>query len=89
MSNDFNTVLYVGVTNNLIRRTREHKNKTNDSFTKKYNITKLVYFEEFECINSAIHREKQIKKYRRDKKDMLIDEINPARKDLYEDLFYS
>ena len=82
ISNVANTSVYVGVTNNLERRIYEHKNKVNDGFTKKYNVTKLVYFEETNSINSAIEREKQIKKWSRTKKDELINSINPTWKDL-------
>jgi len=68
MTNDRNTVLYVGVTGDLIRRVYEHKAKLADGFTKKYNIVKLVYYEVFEDIESAILREKQIKAGSRQKK---------------------
>jgi putative endonuclease len=61
MTNNRNTVLYVGVTNDLIRRVYEHKEKLADGFTKKYNIVKLVYYEIFEDIENAILREKQVK----------------------------
>ena len=67
-----NTVMYIGVTNDLVRRLYEHKNKLNDVFTKKYNLNKLVYFELFFDINEAIKREKEIKKWRRDKKNKLV-----------------
>lgn len=77
MTNPSHTVLYVGVTNNLARRVWEHKSKQNEGFTKKYNVTKLVYYELTDNPESAIAREKQIKKYRREKKDALIDKLNP------------
>ena len=64
-----NTVMYIGVTNDLVRRLYEHKNKLYDRFTKKYNLNKLVYFELFFDINEAIKREKEIKKWRREKKN--------------------
>ena len=86
MSNQNNTVLYVGVTNNLIRRVFEHKNHVVDGFTKEYNVDKLVYYEVTEDVNSAIEREKQLKGWTRKKKDMLIDTLNPSREDLYEKL---
>ncbi len=70
--------MYVGVTNNLIRRLYEHKNHLIDGFTKKYNVIKLVYFEETNCIQSAIAREKQIKGWRRDKKNNLVESQNPS-----------
>ena len=86
LSNEYNTVLYIGVTNNLIRRVYEHKNKLVDGFTKKYNLNKLVYYETTENINSAIEREKQLKKYSRAKKNKLVDKFNKYWKDLYEDI---
>ena len=78
LTNSYNTVLYVGVTNNLVRRIYEHKNKLVDGFTKKYNLNKLVYFEETTDINSAILREKQLKYYKRCKKIALIEKVNPT-----------
>ena len=82
ISNWNNRVLYVGLTNNLARRIYEHKNKLIDGFTKKYNINKLIYYEHMTDINSAIRREKQIKKWRREKKNKLIETINPKWLDL-------
>ena len=76
MTNNRNTVLYVGVTNDLIRRVYEHKEKVADGFTRKYNITKLVYYEVFEDIENAILREKQIKAGSRQKKVQLINSLN-------------
>ncbi|HQV70045.1 MAG TPA: GIY-YIG nuclease family protein [Thermoflexales bacterium] len=72
-----NEVVYVGVTNNLHRRMYEHKNKLVDGFTKKYNVDKLVYFEHITDVAVAIAREKQIKSLRREKKDALINSLNP------------
>ncbi|MEW6194581.1 MAG: GIY-YIG nuclease family protein [Bacteroidota bacterium] len=69
LTNWNNKVIYVGVTNNLKRRVYEHKNKLLDGFTKKYNINKLVYYEETVDVNSAIKREKEIKKWGREKKN--------------------
>ncbi len=86
LTNQYNTVLYTGVTNNLERRLYEHKNKLINGFTKKYNVDKLVYFEQTDNINSAITREKQIKGWIRKKKDELIASINAEWKDLSEDL---
>lgn len=86
MTNKVNTVLYVGVTNNLVKRVYQHKNKLASSFTSKYNIDKLVYFEVFEDINEAIAREKQIKAGSRKKKIDLIVKFNPTFKDLYPDI---
>ena len=77
LTTKYNKMLYVGVTNNLIRRVTEHKNGVNESFTKKFNINKLVYFEIFDYIDLAIAREKQIKGYSHDKKAALVNSINP------------
>jgi putative endonuclease len=84
LTNKSNKVLYIGVTNDLERRMYEHKNKMIDGFTKKYNLTKLVYFEASTNINSAIEREKQLKNWHRDWKINLIEEFNPEWKDLSE-----
>jgi putative endonuclease len=86
MTNSHNTVLYVGVTNDLIRRVYEHKEKLAGGFTRKYNIVKLVYYEIFEDIENAILREKQIKAGSRRKKVQLIDSINIEWRDLYDEL---
>ncbi len=86
MTNPTNTVLYIGVTNNLIRRVYEHKQKLIKGFTAKYNITKLVYFEVFDDIESAIQREKQLKGGSRKKKIALITKNNPFCQDLYEEI---
>ncbi len=86
MTNKNNTVLYTGVTNNLIRRVCEHKEKLTKGFTSKYNVNKLVYFEETNSIDSAIKREKQIKAGSRQKKIDLINFLNPEWKDLYDDI---
>ncbi|HBD04894.1 TPA: excinuclease ABC subunit C [Candidatus Uhrbacteria bacterium] len=88
MTNNFDTVLYVGMTSNLTQRVNQHKEKHFKGFTQRYNISKLVYYEVFDDINMAIEREKQIKKYSRAKKEKLIDEMNPAWNDLHENLFY-
>lgn len=79
--------LYTGVTNDLMRRVYEHKNKMVEGFTKKYNITKLVYFVETNDVQSAITREKQIKGWLRAKKIALIESKNPEWKDLSEGWF--
>ena len=79
-------MLYVGVTNDLIRRVYEHKEKLVEGFTKKYNITKLAYYEVFEEIESAISRGKQIKAGSRRRKIQLINSINKEWHDLYEKL---
>jgi len=83
LSNKNNTVLYVGVTNDLIRRVYEHKNKLCEGFTKKSNIDKLVYYEVCENPLSAIEREKQIKSGSRKKKISLIESMNIEWVDLY------
>ena len=74
--------LYTGVTNNLERRVFEHKNHLIEGFTKRYKITKLVYFEETDYIGVAISREKQVKGWKRSKKITLIESINPDWQDL-------
>lgn len=82
MANWNNKVLYTGVTNNLERRIFEHQNRTNEGFTKRYRAYKLVYFETTEDIKAAIEREKQIKSWRREKKNELMETMNPEWKDL-------
>lgn len=78
MTNAKNGTLYVGVSNDIVRRIYEHKNKTfPDSFTARYNCDKLVYFEEYKYVNDAIEREKKIKAGSRQKKIELIESINP------------
>ena len=77
--------LYTGVTNNLERRVYEHKHKLVPGFTSKYNITKLVYYEEGNDVNEALSREKQIKGWLRAKKIALIESLNPEWKDLSSD----
>ena len=79
--------LYVGITNDLVRRVYEHKQKLIDGFTKKYNMTWLAYFEETNDARSAIAREKQIKGWLRIKKITLIETVNPSWKDLAEDWY--
>ena len=79
---NFSKTLYLGVTNNLIKRIYEHKHKLVNGFTKKYNITKLVHFEETNDVNVAIAREKQIKGWLRKKKIALIELKNPRWEDL-------
>ena len=86
MTNKNNTVLYTGVTSDLVKRVYEHKNKLADGFTKKYNAVKLVYYEVFDDISEAIRREKQIKGGSRDNKVRLIESMNPRWDDLYDDI---
>lgn len=82
LTNWNNNVMYIGVTNNLPRRLEEHKLGMVDGFTKNYVIHKLVYFETGPDINLAIAREKELKSWRRSKKDALVETINPEWKDL-------
>ena len=82
LANWNNKVIYTGVTNDLERRLYEHKNKLIDGFTKKYNVDKLVYFDFCENVESAILREKQMKGWTRQKKNMLIEQMNPDWRDL-------
>ena len=86
LTNKSNRVLYIGVTNNLIRRIQEHKQKLVKGFTQKYSCTKLVYFEEARYINDALQREKQLKNWHRAWKIDLINENNPSWDDLSETL---
>ena len=84
MANKTNTTIYIGVTSDLIKRVWEHKNKLVDGFTKRYNVNKLVYYEETTDVNSAIAREKQLKGWNRAKKNKLIESTNPNWDDLYD-----
>ncbi len=86
LTNWNNKVMYVGVTNDLARRIYEHKSKVVPCFTEKYNVGKLVYFEETPDVQAALVREKEIKKWWREKKDALVISVNPERRDLSEDL---
>lgn len=88
MTNKTNKVLYVGATKNILRRKNEHVNKTvQNSFTEKYNVNKLVYYEVFEESDLAFKREKQIKAGSRQKKINLINSINSKWRDLTQDLY--
>ncbi|RZJ58937.1 MAG: GIY-YIG nuclease family protein [Hymenobacter sp.] len=82
LANPYHTVLYIGVTNNLERRIAEHKAGVHEGFTKKYNVSKLVYFETSPTITAAIEREKQLKAGSRARKLALINEQNPTWQDL-------
>ena len=82
MSNKNNTVIYIGITSNLLKRVYQHKTKAYKGFTYKYNCDMLIYFEEFNDINQAISREKQLKAGNRKKKEDLINAVNPEWKDL-------
>jgi len=86
MASRRNGTLYIGITNDIVRRVYEHKNNFIDGFTSKYGIHNLVYYEQFDNIESAIQREKQLKKWNRKWKIELIERVNPNWKDLYEDL---
>ncbi len=82
MSSKNNSTLYVGTTNDLTRRVLEHKSGGGSAFTSKYQCYKLVYYESFSDVNQAIAREKQIKGWKRDRKEALIDSVNKERIDL-------
>lgn len=82
LTNRSNKVLYIGVTNNIERRMYEHKNKLAKGFTEKYNLNKLIYFEETRDVHSALKREKQLKNWHRDWKRNLISDFNPDWEDL-------
>ena len=88
ISNNFRNVLYIGVTRNLERRLYEHKNKLIDGFSKKYNLNVLLFYETTEYALDAIAREKQLKKWNRDKKFALIKSVNPKLRDLSEDWWF-
>ena len=87
LTNRKNGTLYIGVTNNLIKRVFEHKNKVFKGFTEKYDINKLIYYECYDNIEYAIQREKRMKKWNRNWKIELIEKNNKEWKDLYPDLF--
>jgi putative endonuclease len=87
VTNKHLTSLYVGVTSDLAQRIYDHRNHNyRNSFTDKYNVEFLVYYELFDSITLAIDREKEIKKWRREKKDALVNKFNPEWKDLYNDI---
>ncbi len=86
MSNKLNNVLYIGVTNDILRRVHEHKNNLTEGFTKKYNCHKLVWYQQTQDINSAIIQEKRMKKWKREYKDNIINDMNPEWIDLYDGL---
>ncbi|MBR4784445.1 MAG: GIY-YIG nuclease family protein [Fibrobacter sp.] len=85
MTNQSNSTLYIGVSNNIVRRSLEHISGTGATFTSKYKINKLVYFERYTEITDAIRREKQLKGWIRAKKEMLINQMNPEWKNLMSD----
>lgn len=82
LTNKYNKTLYIGVTNNLERRLFEHQHEIVKGFTQKYQLKKLVYLEEYNDINAAIAREKQLKNWHRQWKINLIESVNPTWKDL-------
>jgi len=82
ITNFSNTTLYIGVTNNLERRLFEHENEMADGFSKRYHCHKLLYFEVTNSVESALEREKQLKRWSRTKKDTLIKTMNPEMEDL-------
>ena len=86
LSNKKNGTLYIGITNDLVRRVYEHKSKHVEGFSKKYNLSRLVWFDETSDVNAAIEKEKQMKKWKRAWKVGLIEEANPSWRDLYFDL---
>jgi putative endonuclease len=87
MTNNNNTVLYTGITNNIVRRVAEHREAITPGFTCKYRVTKLVYCEVAPTAEIAINREKQIKAGRRRKKEELISSFNPEWRDLSDELY--
>ena len=80
LTNENNNVMYIGITNDLKRRVYEHKSNSIEGFTKKYHVHKLVYYEITTDVNSAIAREKQLKKWKRAKKNALVETLNPKWK---------
>ena len=82
LTNTNNHVMYIGITNNLQRRVYEHKTGVFEGFTKKYRVHKLVYYENCHDVNDAIRREKQLKAWSREKKNKLVESINPEWKEL-------
>ncbi|OFW87803.1 MAG: hypothetical protein A3J37_01180 [Alphaproteobacteria bacterium RIFCSPHIGHO2_12_FULL_45_9] len=86
LANKTHEVIYTGVTSDLVKRIWQHKNKIADGFTSKYNVNKLVFYEVHDNAESAIKREKNIKGWKRDWKDQLIEKENPRWDDLYESI---
>ena len=86
LTNKYNRVLYIGVTRDLRRRVAEHRLHVNRGFTSKYNVEKLVYYEQFDLLDDAIHRESQLKNWRREWKQKLVADFNPEWRDLAEDI---
>ncbi len=86
LTNFEETTFYIGVTSNLQKRIWEHKNKVVEGFTEKYNVDRLVYYEQTEDVETALNREKQLKRWHRQWKINLIKEFNPEMKDLFESI---
>ena len=86
LSSARNGTLYIGVTSNLIKRIWEHKNHVIEGFTKKYNVDRLVWYEQHGDVNEAIKREKQIKRWKRDWKIEMIEKMNSDWRDLYQEI---
>ena len=82
LTNEYNDVMYIGVTNDLKRRVYEHKTGLIDGFTKRYRVHKLVYTESCNDVYAAIEREKQLKRWRREKKNALVEAVNPEWKEI-------
>ena len=82
LTNHNNRVMYIGMTNDLSRRISEHKSESIEGFTKRYHVHKLVYYEQCSDVNAAIAREKQLKGWKREKKNALVETINPLWEDL-------
>ena len=87
LANKTNSTVYIGVTGDLMRRVQEHRNDLIEGFTKRYHVHKLVYYETFQDVQEAIAREKQLKGWRRARKDALIESVNPTWADLAGDWF--
>ncbi len=87
LTNSRKTVLYIGVTTNLVRRLYEHSQGLMHGFTKRYNVTQLIYYETFSTIGEAILREKSLKGKTRKKKEILIEALNPDWKDISSEIF--
>ena len=85
-TNKNNKVLYIGITGDLVKRIYEHKNKSFEGFSKKYNVDKLVYYEIYNDVEEAIKREKQLKNWHHDWKMNLISQTNPDFNDLYDEI---
>jgi len=86
LTNKVKTALYIGVTNDLVRRIYEHKERQKKGFTKKYRVDQLIYYEQYSEITDAIAREKRLKKWNREWKIRLINEFNHQWRDLFDDI---